>query len=137
MAPRPGISIQDVPATPGTQYILTGWAGAEPNMLVADAQFAIEFLDGGGAEIGASVLSLLPTLFVDNGEPFDYKQYTVMATAPAGTAFVRARASFIDGMAKPMGGGQAFVVDDFELVPEPSTALGMVLLSAALVRRRR
>ncbi len=128
---------QDVPATPGTQYTLTGWAGAEANLLVQDAEFALEFLDSGGAEIGGTVLSLLPTLFVDNGEAFDYKQYTLMATAPAGSAFVRARASFIGGMSNPVGGGQAFVVDDFELVPEPSTALGMALLGALLVRRRQ
>lgn len=128
---------QDVPATPGVQYTLTGWAGAEANLLVTDAQFAIEFYNSGGGLIGGAVLSLLPALFVDNGEPFDYKQYTLMATAPVGTFTVRARASFIDGLANPQGGGQAFVVDDFVLTPEPSTALAMVLIGAALVRRPR
>lgn len=63
-----------------------------------------------------------------------------MATAPDGTAFVRARASMIDAMANPAGGGQAFVVDDFTLtaIPEPASAalclLGAVLLG--VVRRR-
>lgn len=129
---------QDVPATPGTQYILKGWAGAEANFL-AGAEFAIEFFNGGGTLISGATLDLAAAgLFVPNGEPFNYKLYTVTATAPVGTSFVRARVSMIDGMPNPAGGGQAFVVDDLELVPEPSTALGMVLLgAAALVRRRR
>jgi len=129
---------QDVPATPGTQYILKGWAGAEAHFL-AGAEFAIEFFNGGGTLISGATLDLVAAgLFLPNGEPFNYKQYTVTATAPVGTSFVRARVSMIDGMPNPAGGGQAFVVDDFELVPEPSTALGMVLLgAAALVRRRR
>ena len=79
----------------------------------------------------------MPTLFIDNGEPFDYKQYTVGGVAPAGTAFVRARASMIDAIANPAGGGQAFVVDDFVLVPEPSVALGMLLVGAAALAGRR
>jgi hypothetical protein len=42
----------------------------------------------------------------------------VMATAPAGTVSVRARASMIGAMANPAGGGQAFVVDDFTLASD-------------------
>lgn len=116
---------QDVPAIPGKTYILTGWAGAEANALIDDAEFAVEFLDAGDTVIGGSVLSLLPTLFVDNGEAFNYKEYTVSALAPLGTVEVRARASMIGGIGNPAGGGQAFVIDDFELVqvPEPTTAL--------------
>ncbi len=135
--PATGHLYQDVPATPGVLYTLTGWAGGEPNFL-GGAEFAIEFFNGGGTEIGGASLNLITAgLLVDNGMAFDYKQYTVMATAPAGTAFVRARASMIDGIANPLGGGQAYVVDDFVLVPEPST-LAMVLLSPlALARRRR
>ena len=138
-----GHLFQDNPGTPGMKYILTGWAGAEANALMADAVFAVEFLDGGGIEIPLSgaELSLLPTLTTPNGEAFNYKKYTVSATAPGGTAFVRARASMIDGMSNPLGGGQAFVIDDFRLVcvPEPATvalsliaALGVV----GLIRRR-
>ena len=128
---------QDVPATPGTLYTLRGWAGAEPNFL-GGAEFAIEFLNGGGVQIGAATLDLIAAgLFIPNGEPFNYKPYTVMAIAPAGSAFVRARVSMINGMTNPLGGGQAYVVDDFELVPEPSTALGMLLFGAAALVRRR
>jgi hypothetical protein len=132
-----GHLFQNVLGTPGIEYTLTGWAGAEANALMEDAVFALEFLDSGGVEIPGSgtELSLLPFLFVDNREPFDYKEYTVTATAPASTAFVRARASMIGAMANPGGGGQAFVVDDFtltsvEAVPEPATialvGLGLV-----------
>jgi hypothetical protein len=125
---------QDVAATPGLKYILSGWAGAEANALMNDAVFAVEFLDGGGLEIPASgaELSLLATLTTPNGESFNYKQYTVMATAPAGAAKVRARASMIGASGNPAGGGQAFVIDDFSLVavPEPA-ALGMLAVGLA------
>jgi len=124
---------QDNPASPGEIYQMTGWAGAEANALMADAQFAIEFLNGGGSVIGGSTLSLLPTLYAPNGQPFNYKQYVVVAgPAPLGTATVRARASMIGAMSNPAGGGQAFVVDDFTLdsgIPEPSTVvLGILSL---------
>jgi hypothetical protein len=133
---------QDNPGTPGLTYQLTGWAGAEANALMANAVFAVEFLDAGGIELplSGSELSLLPTLFVPNGQPFNYKMYTVTATAPAGTAFVRARASMIDGLSNPAGGGQAFVIDDFELsvIPEPSVlALGMLGGVGLLALRRQ
>jgi hypothetical protein len=135
--PAVGHLYQDVAGTPGAQYTLTGWAGAEANFL-GGAEFAIEFLNGGGGIIGGTTLDLIAAgLFVDNGEPFDYKQFTIMATAPSGTEFVRARASMINGVNNPAGGGQAFVVDDFVLVvPAPSSPLlGLVLLCTP--RRRR
>lgn len=131
---------QDVAGNAGWRYTLTGWAGAEPNFLATDAVFALEFLDGTGAVIGGVVQSLMGQLFVDNGQPFDYKQYTVSGVAPVGTATVRARASMIGGMSNPAGGGQAFVVDDFELtgvVPEPATMTALALGAAAMLRRRR
>lgn len=126
---------QAVPATPGITYTLTGWAGAEPNALMQDAVFALDFLDGGGAVISSSTLSLLPNLFVDNGLAFDYKQYTVSGVAPAGTEYVQARASMIEAVANPAGGGQAFVVDDFNLVPEPAS-LSLLALGGLFLRRR-
>jgi hypothetical protein len=107
---------QDVPAMTGRIYRLTGWAGAETNSLMAGAELAVEFLNASSNVIpGGQIVQLLPTLAVNNGQPFNYKEYTATATAPAGTAFVRARVSMIGGMSNPMGGGQAFVVDDFSL----------------------
>jgi hypothetical protein len=128
---------QDVPGTPGHSYTLTGWAGAEPNFL-GGAVFAIDFLDGGGGVIGSSQLDLIGAgLFVDNGLPFDYKQYSIGGVAPPGTVTVRARASMLNAAANPQGGGQAYVVDDFVLTPEPTTALGMALMAVAAFARRR
>lgn len=133
--PATGHLYQDVPATAGVEYTLTGWAGAEPNFL-GGAEFALEFYDAAGGLIGGAALDLESAgLFVDNGLAFDYKQYTVTAVAPMDTTTVRARASMINGAPNPSGGGQAYVVDDFVLVPEPATAL-LALLGLAAFRRR-
>jgi hypothetical protein len=140
--PATGHLYQDVPATPGYVYRLTGWAGAEANFL-GDARFAIDFLDN-GMLLSSTELNLNAAgLFVPNGQPFNYKQYSLSAVAPAGADTARARASMINGLANPLGGGQAYVVDDFELieaVPEPSSvalvAVGL-LCTAAIARRRR
>ncbi|MFO0837538.1 MAG: PEP-CTERM sorting domain-containing protein [Phycisphaerae bacterium] len=128
---------QAVGGSPGVLYTLTGWAGAEANFLADGAVFAIDFLDAGNNVIGGNSVDLLAGLFVPNGQPFNYKSYSVSAVAPAGTVLVRARASMIDGVNNPAGGGQAFVVDDFTLVPEPTTALGMLALGLAALARRR
>jgi hypothetical protein len=48
---------QDNPATPGGNYTLTGWAGAEANALMEDAEFAVEFLNAANSVIGGSTLS--------------------------------------------------------------------------------
>lgn len=128
---------QDVPGVPGARYDLSGWAGIEANYL-GGAVFAIDFLDAGSDMIGSAELDLIAAgIFADNGLPFDYKKFTVSAIAPANTVFVRARASIINAAGNPAGGGQAFVVDDFELVPAPSAgALGLMFGLVALRRKR-
>lgn len=143
--PATGHLYQDVPGTAGVQYTLTGWAGAEANYLAGQTEFALEFYDAGLNLIGWSTLDLVAAgLFVPNGQPFNYKQYQIVSVAPLTTAFVRTRVSMIGGIANPAGGGQAFVVDDFELtgpppVPEPSSMVlaGIGLLIARRVRRSR
>jgi hypothetical protein len=138
--PATGHLYQDVPASPGLLYTLTGWAGAEANALMTGAEIALEFLNAGGSVIGGDVVNLLPTLYVDNGLAFDYKQYTASAVAPAGTALARARASMIGATGNPLGGGQAYVVDDFVLtaVPEPASLVmaGLSLVAMLGLRRR-
>ena len=130
---------QDNPAAPGLRYTLTGWAGAEANFL-GTAQLAVEFLDAGGTEIaGSGSEQNLNTvgLFTPNGQPFNYKQYGVSAVAPPGTVTVRARVSMLNGLSNPAGGGQAFVVDDFSLVPEPTFLSLAAPVALLLLRRRR
>jgi hypothetical protein len=130
---------QDVAASAGLIYTLTGWAGAELNYLANRSELALEFLNGSGAILGTVTLDLVAAgLLTPNGQAFNYKQYTVSGTAPANTATVRSRVSMIGGTANPAGGGQAFVVDDFELnvVPEPSIAALILLAGTALVGRR-
>jgi hypothetical protein len=132
---------QDVAGSAGTKYVLTGWAGAEANMDAADAVFALDFYSGLGVPLGSVTADLFALgLFTANAQPFNYKQFSVVGIAPAGTAVVRARVSLIDGVQNPQGGGQAFVVDDFTLdtaqVPEPASGALVGLGLAYLARRR-
>ena len=130
---------QDVGATEGLEYTLTGWAGGEANALMKDAVLALEFIDGGNNIIGGTSLSLMPTLLTPNGQAFNYKLYSVSAIAPTNTIAVRSRISMIDAQGNPAGGGQAFVVDDFELnvVPEPATMTILAVSALAMLRRKR
>jgi hypothetical protein len=78
-------------------------------------------------------------LLAPNGEPFNYKQYDVTATAPPGAVTVRARVSMLNGTPNPLGGGQALVVDDFSLtvVPEPACVTGVMVAALGLMCRRK
>jgi len=138
---------QAVPGTAGAKYALTGWAGAESNYVgltdpTVKSQFVLQFLNSSSTVIGSSTIDLVPLgLGVPNGNPFQYKQFTVTGTAPAGTTSVNAIAQMLNAYGNPLGGGQAYVVDSFDLerVPEPATVvLGMLgaLGVCGLVRRR-
>jgi len=131
---------QDVSGVAGRTYTFSGWAGGQANA-VAGLVFAIDFFDGSSTLISSATLDVVAAgLTVPNGESFNYKPYSLQAVAPAGTATVRARVSMLDGMTNPEGGGQAIVVDDFDLsddvreVPEPAV---LALLGAGLCAAAR
>jgi hypothetical protein len=141
---------QDVAATPGTTYTLKGWAAAESNYSGLAAPggqtfFALEFLNGGGGVIQSVVLDLEANgLAVNprdaaNEGPWNWQEYVLIATAPAGTAEVRSRVSVIDGFYN-MDPGQAFIVDDFTLeamqVPEPAAGV-LAIVGGLMVGSRR
>ncbi|MBL8877559.1 MAG: hypothetical protein JNG88_00440 [Phycisphaerales bacterium] len=128
---------QGVPATPGTQYTLSAWyrfeqfySGGDP---LQDTQtlLSLEFFDAGNVLLSASVLDV--EQLVANGA--DWTQVTVSGTAPAGAASVHAVASFLDGVLETQNPQSAFV-DDFVLVPEPTSLLLFAPLLLGLARRR-
>jgi hypothetical protein len=137
---------QDHSASPGVNYALTGWAGAGAGYIgltdpTVKSQFVLQFLNSSSTVVGSSTLNLVPLLGVVNGNPFQYKQFTVSGTAPAGTVTVRSIAQMLNAYGNPAGGDQAFVVDSFGLVaPEPaSIVLGLIAAAGVfgLVRRHR
>jgi hypothetical protein len=143
-----GILYQDNPAAPGSTYRMTGWAGAEANYsglipaTVTQTLFKLEFLNAANATIGSATLDLAAAgLGVSNNQPFNYKQFSLSAVAPAGTVTIRAAVEMLNAFSNPVGGGQAFVVDDITLgrVPEPASVVLVVLGAAGLlaVARRR
>jgi len=131
-------SAPTITLTDGDREGLSRWSRGRrtPVRLMQRAKIVLLAAQGRmNKDIAAELDLIAAGLFIDNGQPFDYKKFSVSAIAPAGTAFVRARASMINAMANPAGGGQALVMDDFELVPEPTT-MGLLLLGAATLRRR-
>jgi len=139
---------QDVAGSAGSIYSLTGWAGAGTGYIgltdpTVKSQFGLQFYNASNTLIGSSPIDLnLLGLGLPNGNPFGYKQFTVTATAPVGTATVRSLAQQLNAYGNPTGGDQAFVVDSFDLertVPEPaSIALVMfgTLSLLGFIRRR-
>jgi len=141
---------QDVAGAVGVQYVLTGWYGGGANYSGLQAgptrtELAIEFDNDnnlGNGNLGSAILDVKAAGLTAGGCcDFGAQQFSVVSgAAPAGTAFVRARASMIDGYGTS-GGDQALFIDDFSLseVPEPaSVALGLMgmLALAGLVRKR-
>lgn len=128
---------QDVPGTPGTLYTLSAWYLYETFYSGTDifapteTRLAMDFLGAGDV-----VLSTV-SLDIDTVQLADavWREFSVQGTAPAGTLEVRARSSMIDGVLEPQNPQSAFV-DDFTLIPEPSTVL-CLLPALALVARRR
>jgi len=144
---------QDVAGTPGVQYTLKGWWGAEDNWSGfhtpgANAIFALDFFGPGNALLGSAELDLEAAGLGDPGLPgLNYEEFSVSAVAPAGTVDVRARGSVID-TAFYQDPGQALVTDEWTLtsnqvgrgVPEPLTAglgvMGLAALALSATRRR-
>jgi hypothetical protein len=136
---------QNVAGAPGLKYVLTGWWGAEDNWsgfntAGANAIFALDFLTAGGGLIGSAELDVEAAGLGDPTSGLNYEQFMVMATAPAGTATVRARGSMIDGVFF-QDPGQALVTDEWSLtaIPEPTSVvlLGLSVVGFVTLRRRR
>jgi hypothetical protein len=106
---------QTVPGTAGGNYTFSGWSKWETNYSGGQAtatqtKLELAFLDGGGLVIGTPVTLDLRTQQM-NG--MDWKQHTLMGTAPTGTVNVRVT-GFATGMENTTGQQGAFF-DDFSL----------------------
>ncbi len=115
---------QDLPATEGTKYTLSGYAAAEANFCaffntntpVPAALLVIEFLDAASAVIASNALDLV-TAGLPNSGPGGMTSFTTpQYTAPANTATVRAGAFLLNGYSTT--GSQSFFVDAFDLESE-------------------
>ena len=137
---------QNVAATAGVSYTLTGWAGAGANYIgltdsTVQSLFHITFL-GSTSNTLLNVTLDLAAAGLGSGAPtspatgFGYHPFTLSAVAPVGTVSVLVGATMINAYNNPLGGDQAFVVDSFTLVPEPS-AIGLAVLSVSLLAYRR
>ena len=131
------ILTQAVAGSAGTSYDLSAWYRYETFYSGGDefrdtqTILAIDFLDGMGGVLGSSELDI-DALNANDGV---WRQFSVSGIAPAGTASVQARASFLDGVLQT-GNPQSAFVDDLVLTPEP-TSLALIGLGAlALIRRR-
>jgi len=79
------------------------------------SQFELSFFDAASNQLGATTIKDLKAagLGTPNGNGFGYAAYSLSATAPAGTSFVRSAATMLNAYGNPAGGDQAFVVDAF------------------------
>lgn len=140
---------QNNPGVAGANYTLTGWAGAEANYIglsdpTVKSYFHLTFLDSSSNILSNVTLDLvLAGLGLGSPTPpatgFNYHPFSLSAVAPVGTVTVQAGAEMINAYGNPAGGGQAFVVDAFTLVPEPSaiTLLALGIAGSLVLRRRR
>ena len=123
------IFYQDNPAIPGAKYTLSGYAAAEDNYCgrfntnspAPQSLFVVQFLNGANSVLASNAYDLaaagLPVGVGSAATLFTTPQFT----APAGTVTVRAGASMLNAYGTT--GGQAFIVDAFDLesVPPPGS----------------
>jgi len=109
---------QDNPATPTTQFTLSGYAAGEANFCgfipgPTKALFVVEFLDSTGTVLSSNALDLVAAGLPNSGAGSMMQFTTPQYTAPANTATVRAGAFLIDAYSTT--GAQSFFVDAFDL----------------------
>jgi hypothetical protein len=126
---------QEVPVNEGEEYALFAWWRVETfwgGLFSSDFEtyLTLDFLDAGDTVVGGGQLN------IDTVHPGDgaWYQYSVFATAPAGTVKARVSASMVNGF-NTQSNPQSAMVDDFMLVPEPTSIL-LLLPALALLRRR-
>ena len=115
------IFYQDNPAIPGAKYTLSGYAAAQDNYCgrfntnspAPQSLLVVVFLNGANSVLASNTYDLaaagLPSGVGAAATLFTAPQFT----APAGTVTVRAGASMLN--AYGTSGGQAFIVDTFDL----------------------
>ena len=112
-----GTVTQTVPGTAGGNYSFSAWSKWETNYsggqtgTPTETKLEVAFLDGSNAVLGTPVTLDLRTQQMNGA---DWRQHTLMGTAPAGTAKVR-----VSGLATNMvstTGQQGAFFDDFTLM---------------------
>jgi hypothetical protein len=127
--PADAILEQTVPGTPQAEYTLSGWSSFQANYagglagFPTQTLFEIEFLDANETLIPDSTVTLdLKADGQTNGA--GWRQHSLMATSPAGTASVRVRAAGLDMVFNPAGGNQSAFLDDLMLTVVAPGVLG-------------
>jgi hypothetical protein len=150
---------QDVAGVPGVTYQFSGYVGAGanysglpgmfPNTPATQTLLKLEFdndTNRANGVLSSATLDVGPTLTAGNsGNGWNAHLYTVTATAPLGTLFVRGvfeGNNMFNPLTMPNDPDPAAFVDDFNLsagVPEPTTigltVLGLVGMLGASRRR--
>jgi hypothetical protein len=115
---------QDLPASAGTKYTLSGYAAGEANFCAffntntpaPAAVFVVEFLDAASTVIASNALDLVTAGLPNSGPGSMSILTTPQFTAPANTATVRAGAFLLNAYGTT--GAQSFFVDAFDLESE-------------------